>query len=1192
MKCIVFKFVILAFVCAIIPALCYTPANLYPNNAPGYFFTMTDPYFNVSGSISYSFQFHHAAYGPNFIGNNADKSVFSGRLLWAQDQFGTGCLASDYPTFYPGTNVRTNGTCIALAYKGGGCNNRVKTLSAQTAGCIALLSPVCDSGPPTFCTKERTLMFALPTGSTPPAFIGIPAASLTYEDGKIIFDALKTNPTSPIYAQIPGTGPVTNPAEIDGVIAMSKSMFILPAYTNDFTIGIQNYWKSPVDPCMNRVNSISCKGGSIYMIDANSLPMMGTIPSAINNFRNLEILTYGLGYISGSVPQLNMSSLLQFYIYSSKSATNPGINGIFSSVAPFPNLQILCLDGNALVSLPSDLHLLKYLRYFNVANNYLTSTPTLNAPKLQWYQVNNNLISQTVPNFSNSDLMVIMIGSNKFVSSNVTELFNYLPNLVQVDMSNNLILGSVPFFRNCSMLEGIIMSNNSFTGGLPTTWNIPKLIYVDVSNNLLTGPFTFIATSLTDFIGHHNAFSQDAFSTTAVSFVLAYLPGTMQNIDFSFNKFYGEWTVFSPNNFLLLNKLLLQNNTITSLPTDLFNWIPPYFDISNNRLNGDFPSQNPSARIQNIRVQGNPQFKAKSGNIPSWALQSKPFIVSDSFSCPSVVGNVGYSFVMSIDASYYNFQNCVCDRGYYQNPPYCLDIPKVVNVTLNNTDSSYASFSDSMYGSSRLTLGVDISWVLNSPVVGAKAFYINIQAKRQYFKSFDDVIEIYTGGSSLQGTRVLSFRGTDVDPSSNIVQSNIQPGTQVVLDKVATLNFRSRNLAGNHFVANFTVAFECPSLYKYDFSSERCFYYFNLDSGIQNAMFAVLSIFNLILIFVCAVIVKKRNSLIIRSSSFPFCFSMLIFMILLGCGSYFYVISPSAGDFICNLRPWFTACPLVGILSALLVKVDRIRRIFTSKELVVQTISNSQLARTMGLMILAEAAILIGFSASKLSEFRLKIGSGYTGGQLVAECTSFDSSAGSTAFNAWLIIQCIYIAVFLMVAVVIAWSVRKVPSAFNEAPSIASSLFSLTLILIILIPLNFMVDDNPNALMVIRGLGQVLITIVLALFFFGPKLYLILEGKENDKVLSSVGTSSSSSSSSSQHSTTNESATSQNDLLLFKALKSSLENILSGCNDVSPLSNIRKSLENSWKSGNGNQILNITEEIERMLSTHMEKDNK
>jgi len=335
------------------------------------------------------------------------------------------------------------------------------------------------------------------------------------------------------------------------------------------------------------------------------------------------------------------------------------------------------------------------------------------------------------------------------------------------------------------------------------------------------------------------------------------------------------------------------------------------------------------------------------------------------------------------------------------------------------------------------------------------------------------------------------------------------------------------------------------------------------------------------------VIVKKRNSLIIRSSSFPFCFSMLVFMVALGTGSYFYAINPSQGDYVCNLRPWLTAFPLVGILSALLVKVDRIRRIFSSKELVVQTITNAQLAQTMGLMLSAELALLIGFSASKMSSVVSKLGYGATSGQLVAICTSTDSVNGANAFSAWLIIQFIYIGAFLLVAVGIAWSVRKVPSAFNEAPSIASSLLSLVVLLIILIPLNYMVDDNPNALMIIRGLGQILVTSVLALFFFGPKLYLILEGKDNDKTLSSLGSSKSSSSASSSAASSNAANESNNDqytLLLVKSIKKMFESILQGSKDTSDLVAARKNFATSYKAKMSAQIVDVVQDIESMIS--------
>lgn len=229
-------------------------------------------------------------------------------------------------------------------------------------------------------------------------------------------------------------------------------------------------------------------------------------------------------------------------------------------------------------------------------------------------------------------------------------------------------------------------------------------------------------------------------------------------------------------------------------------------------------------------------------------------------------------------------------------------------------------------------------------------------------------------------------------------------------------------------------------------------------------------------------------------------------MLLLSSSSIFYAITPTDTPAVCHLRVWFTAFSLSCILSALLVKADRIRKIFASTELVVQAITNTELFKKMGVILLGQTAILIWFSASDFSQASKMLGGGEINYQLTYSCSDISSS--------WIAVQFAFTACFLFAGVYEAWCVRKVPSAFNEGPHIASTLLSLTVLLVILIPLQFLVSNNPNALVILRGLGQSLVCMVMGFFLFGPKLYLILEGKENDKTLSSLSSKSSTSSSS------------------------------------------------------------------------------
>lgn len=42
-------------------------------------------------------------------------------------------------------------------------------------------------------------------------------------------------------------------------------------------------------------------------------------------------------------------------------------------------------------------------------------------------------------------------------------------------------------------------------------------------------------------------------------------------------------------------------------------------------------------------------------------------------------------------------------------------------------------------------------------------------------------------------------------------------------------------------------------------------------------------------------------------------------------------------------------------------------------------------------------------------------------------------------------------------------------------------------------------DDNPNALMLLRAGGQLFCALIINISIFGPKLYYIINGRANDK---------------------------------------------------------------------------------------------
>jgi len=82
----------------------------------------------------------------------------------------------------------------------------------------------------------------------------------------------------------------------------------------------------------------------------------------------------------------------------------------------------------------------------------------------------------------------------------------------------------------------------------------------------------------------------------------------------------------------------------------------------------------------------------------------------------------------------------------------------------------------------------------------------------------------------------------------------------------------------------------------------------------------------------------------------------------------------------------------------------------------------------------------------------------------------------------------------------VAFKTRAVPSAFNESTHIERTLQLMIFMLIILAPLDWaLVNNSPEASIVIQSGGQSLLALFLLLSTVGPKLFYIATGKGSSK---------------------------------------------------------------------------------------------
>jgi hypothetical protein len=177
----------------------------------------------------------------------------------------------------------------------------------------------------------------------------------------------------------------------------------------------------------------------------------------------------------------------------------------------------------------------------------------------------------------------------------------------------------------------------------------------------------------------------------------------------------------------------------------------------------------------------------------------------------------------------------------------------------------------------------------------------------------------------------------------------------------------------------------------------------------------------------------------------------------------------------------------------LTAKSNRIQNIFNVKQLKVKRVTDMDLLKVVLIYLFVQSIILIGFSSARLSLSELKLGSGSADGKYVNQCSQQNN------FMIWIGIQLAFLFTVMVGAAFMAFKTRNVPSAFDESAHIANAIFLLIFFAVIIVPLDILVQDSPNASIIIQGIGQCFLGLMLLVILFGPKLYHIATGNANSK---------------------------------------------------------------------------------------------
>ncbi|XP_047325102.1 probable LRR receptor-like serine/threonine-protein kinase At2g16250 isoform X2 [Impatiens glandulifera] len=204
---------------------------------------------------------------------------------------------------------------------------------------------------------------------------------------------------------------------------------------------------------------------SLKLLDLRSCSVTNSIPSSLGALNNLTILVLSNNSVTGTIP---------------------------SSLGQLSSLSFLDLSQNSLTgSIPSSFSSLLNLTFLDISSNFLSGIipPFIGSlSKMKSLSLSNNSLSSPIPsqlgNLTN--LVHLDLSFNSLSGTFHAELWSRMPELVLLDVSNNMLTGTLSNLTlNSSSTALLNLSSNMFYGSLTTV--LKSFILTDLSSNYFQG---------------------------------------------------------------------------------------------------------------------------------------------------------------------------------------------------------------------------------------------------------------------------------------------------------------------------------------------------------------------------------------------------------------------------------------------------------------------------------------------------------------------------------------------------------------------------------------------------------------------------------------------------------------------------------------------------------------------------------
>lgn len=600
---------------------------------------------------------------------------------------------------------------IVLLQRGGGCDYAVKLLHAVPAVAVA------------FYNREDMPLLDEHVGRLS-VVSATPILSLAWQDGAILRDYLigrrkctAANGSDSCVGEWPvlhvSLRGVSTTAHDDraalvmiadpsaGGLAIDDELVPTPGFAQWSALSDPAF-----DPCLQRLLGVHCEGGHVVSVQLTDLSFTGALHPAwglLTRLRHLDV-SRALDYaLTGVVPDsfCALSELRTLILEENSIESLPDCLG-----TALTQLRVLRVASNYLSSLPASLASAPSLLVLSAGVNNLAAFPFhCLQPRLQVLELGiNPLLNMDAANFAippvnASGLKQLQLTQCAITGEIAPAAFDGLASLQALDLSSNELTGSLPSFNGCPALQLLSLQRNHFTGGIPPAWAyLQELSTLYVQRNALNGSMRALVNlpRLTVLDVSHNLLALVSEDGGDVGrYISRMLPTSIVELYIDSNQLDGVWSAGYLSAYLRWSTITMSNNTLRSVPQDLFLSPLTRIDLSNNRLDGALQLHQsprsvatsdgaPMGPVAFVDLHGNPSLYLASDRLGALLEPSDSAFVLDLSThalCPVLQPLPSFPrLVVSLDAAFALYAQCTCGSGYFGLPPWCVAVPTDVSV--------------------------------------------------------------------------------------------------------------------------------------------------------------------------------------------------------------------------------------------------------------------------------------------------------------------------------------------------------------------------------------------------------------------------------------------------------------------------------------------------------------------------------